>query len=143
MIYKTHKHEWKIIITSFLLAYILEQMPLPKQFIYYRPTWLLLILIYWIINTPNNINIGISFIIGIITDLTKYSIIGVHALLYTIICYIILIMHNIYSIQEIWKQICLIGLLSIIVNYIFYILNFFFIFILFIMKYFLIQLVIH
>ncbi|CRK85596.1 Rod shape-determining protein MreD [Candidatus Providencia siddallii] len=77
-----------IIYLSFFIALILQVMPWPEKFDFYKPAWLFLILLYWIIHTPYLVKIWSSFITGIIIDSIDGSIFGVHALSFTIICYL-------------------------------------------------------
>ncbi|MFP3019315.1 MAG: rod shape-determining protein MreD [Arsenophonus sp.] len=120
-----------IIWLSFLIATILEQMPWPKQFIYYKPTWLALILIYWVMSLPHRVNVGIGFFLGILMDLTQGLILGIHALAYTIICYLVSYKHHLIRNMALWQQSIIIAGLSVVINYTIFLVEFLFSFILF------------
>ncbi|AMA64999.1 Rod shape-determining protein MreD [Candidatus Arsenophonus lipoptenae] len=109
-----------IIWLSFFIMIILEQMPWPEQFIYYRPTWLLLILIYWVIALPHRISVGTGFFLGILMDLIQGSTLSGHILAYSIICYVISYKYQILRNMELWQQSFLISGLSLLMNLIIY-----------------------
>ncbi|MGP1871556.1 MAG: rod shape-determining protein MreD [Arsenophonus sp.] len=131
--YHGSNKQW-IIWLSFLIAIILEQMPWPEQFIYYRPMWLLLILIYWVMALPHRISIGTGFFLGILIDIIQGSTFGVNALAYSIICYLISCKHNLIRNIPLWKQSIVVSGLSVFMNFIIFSAEFFSSVILFHMK---------
>ncbi|MFP3014659.1 MAG: rod shape-determining protein MreD [Arsenophonus sp.] len=120
-----------IIWLSFLIAIILEQMPWPEQFIYYRPTWLILILVYWVMALPHRVSVGTGFFLGILIDLIQGSALSVHGLPYSIICYLISCKYHILRNITLYQQSLVIAALSIIMNFIIFWAEFFSSFILF------------
>jgi rod shape-determining protein MreD len=73
-----------IFFTLFLgLILIMVPWPLPAL----MPDWLLLILLYWTMARPALVNVGVAWVLGIITDLALGSALGSHALIYTVMVY--------------------------------------------------------
>ncbi|MGP1924811.1 MAG: rod shape-determining protein MreD [Arsenophonus sp. NEOnobi-MAG3] len=114
-----------IICLSFLIAIILEQVPWPEQFIYYRPTWLGLILIYWVMALPHRVSVGTGFFFGILTDLIQGLALGVHALAYSMLCYLVSYKHHLLRNMALWQQSLVIAGLSVVMNFTIFLAEFF------------------
>lgn len=96
--------QWLSLISIFVVAFVLELAPWPIEFQHFKPAWLALFLLYWILFTPQKVSIGWGFILGVIWDLILGSVLGVHALALSITTYIIAInqqlLRNISLLQQ-------------------------------------------
>ncbi len=77
---------WGSIISCYLLQ--LAPLPLPLQPL--KPFWLALVLIYWILELPERVPLGLAFILGVAADLLTGELIGEQALRLCILCFIVL-----------------------------------------------------
>jgi rod shape-determining protein MreD len=77
-----------IILISFLLALMLSIMPLPDWAINFRPQWLPLVLIYWVIALPHRVSLGVAWILGFLLDGLYGTVLGEHALALVIVAYV-------------------------------------------------------
>src|SRR4029077_2915539 len=55
--------------------------------------WVLMVLIYWAMMTPYRISVGFAWVLGIIVDLLNGTVLGEHALAYTIVIYFVSKIH--------------------------------------------------
>ncbi|MDP8052072.1 rod shape-determining protein MreD [Pasteurella atlantica] len=78
-----------VLFIIFIIAFILEIMPWPTNLQGFRPAWVVLLTIYWVLALPQKINIGTAFVIGIVWDLVLGSVLGIHALVLSIAIYVI------------------------------------------------------
>lgn len=86
-------HSWFAIFMTFLIALVLALLPMPDWTVWLRPAWVLMVLIYWAMMTPYRVSVGIAWILGIIVDLLNGTVLGEHALAYTIVIYFVSRMH--------------------------------------------------
>ena len=87
-------NDWFIIPATILVAFLLVLLPMPSWTIWLRPDWVLLVLIYWAMFSPDRVNVGIAWMMGIFLDVLKGTLLGEHALALTIVIYIVSRMSN-------------------------------------------------
>ena len=74
---------------SVLLAILLGLLPLPDLIAPLRPYFLGLMLIYWLLETPDRVGMGAAFTIGLIGDLAFGTLLGEQALRLTVLAFIV------------------------------------------------------
>lgn len=99
---------------SFLVALILQILPLPEQIAAFRPDWIVAVLVYWCIALPNRFSIGTAFICGLVLDLLLGSTLGVRALALSLIAYVVSINYIRMRNLSLWQQAVIVGLLVIV-----------------------------
>lgn len=80
---------WYWMPITLLLALLLGLVPLPEVVLAARPYWLGLVLIYWLLETPERAGMGLAFSVGLIGDLAFGSLIGEQALRLVVIAFIV------------------------------------------------------
>ncbi len=108
------KHNRWLIFLTFFIALILEILPLPSWSIWLRPTWTLLVLIYWTLTSPETVGIGSAFIVGILLDLLTGTLLGEHAFVMVIIAYIAIKLHRLIRAFTLLQQTLVVSLLILI-----------------------------
>ena len=63
------KIQKRLIYISFLLAILIDFIPLSGSLFHWLPEFTALMLMYWIINRPQNVDIGTAFILGLLMDI--------------------------------------------------------------------------
>ncbi|NQZ03266.1 MULTISPECIES: rod shape-determining protein MreD [unclassified Idiomarina] len=81
------KHGLLPLVLTYLVAMILMVMPMPASIDVYRPDWVTLVLLYWIIALPHRVSIGTALVLGVLTDILLGSVLGVHALGMVVVSY--------------------------------------------------------
>lgn len=109
---KTHA-SW-VIVLSFLVAYLLAIVPFPVWAMNYRPEWIPMVMIYWVMALPYRVGIGSAFFIGLFLDILEGSILGLNAMALVIIAYVTLSLHQrlrmFSSVQQAGLVLALVGL---------------------------------
>ena len=104
---------WVIVLT-FFIAYLLAIVPFPEWAMNYRPEWVSLVLIYWVMALPYRVGIGSAWVAGLVLDILEGSILGLNALALVLLAYVTLSLHKRLRMFSLFQQsgliVALIGL---------------------------------
>lgn len=72
--------QYAAIVGSLAVASVLNIYPLSAALAWYRPMWLVLVLVFWLLSQPARVGIGAAFAVGLAADLLLDSDLGQQAL---------------------------------------------------------------
>lgn len=98
------------IYLSLLVALLLTVMPMPQQVKLFRPDWALLVVLYWTLALPGRVNILTAFVLGFLTDVLVGTVLGVNALAFSVVTFIVAVNHLKIRNFSVIQQALLIGL---------------------------------
>lgn len=99
---------------TLLIAMMLTILPLPQWAAWYWPAWVFMVLLFWMMAVPHRVGIGAAFISGLLLDLLTGTILGQHALLFTLIAYFFIRFQvPIHSLPA-WQQAILVFIATVI-----------------------------
>ena len=78
-----------VLPVSLLVALLLGLVPLPAGLQPFRPYWLALVLAYWLLEAPDKVGLGVSFMIGLVADLAFGGLLGEQALRLVVLAFIL------------------------------------------------------
>ena len=99
------------IYLSLFVALILTVMPMPQLVKLARPDWVLLVLMYWTMALPQRISVGTAFFSGFIVDVLVGTVLGVNALAFSVVIFIVAQHHLKIRNFSVVQQSLLLGLL--------------------------------
>lgn len=88
------RFSWLAVFLSFVAAAVLEVVNLPNSLSGFRPEWLALTLIYWLLRHPGKVGITTAIIFGLVMDIISGTTLGIHILAYSVTAYLVLSMHQ-------------------------------------------------
>ena len=97
-------HGGGIIIFSLAVALLLTAVPVPDDLRIARPDWVLLVLIYWSMALPHRVGVGTGWLLGLINDALTGTLLGQHALAYSLVIYLTLKLHQRLRLYPLWQQ---------------------------------------
>jgi len=104
----------RYIVISLIIAMALTILPLPESVSSYRPEWVALVLLYWIMALPHRIGINIAWILGISLDVLKGALLGQHALAMVILAFLMLNLSMRIRVYPFWQQSVMVGIILFI-----------------------------
>ncbi len=84
---------WISIFLTILMAAILETLPLPDPLVPFRPQFIALFVIYWLLRHPEKVGIFFAAGVGIVLDLITGSYFGVHMLALGLLGYFVIVLN--------------------------------------------------
>src|SRR5450759_1145938 len=77
----------KLVITSLVVALLINLIPWEGVALLMRPDFLLLMLLYWAVHEPRHIGQGMGFFLALLMDVADSALLGQHALVYVCLLY--------------------------------------------------------
>ena len=74
------------IVVTLVIGLAVNMLPLGR--IVWLPDMLLLLLAFWSLNQPQRVGLGIAFALGLVMDVDRASLLGQHALAYTLLVFV-------------------------------------------------------
>ena len=97
-----------VILLSFFVAMILSLVtipgPLPWEFGFLRPDWVLLVLVYWVIALPHRVGVVTAWVLGLVMDVLLGTLLGQHALIFILVAYIAENLYQRLRMFAVWQQ---------------------------------------
>jgi rod shape-determining protein MreD len=85
-------------------CYLLQLAPLPTPLLPLKPFWLALVLVYWLLELPERVPLGLAFVLGLLGDLVGGELLGEQALRLCILCFIALRFRSRLRFFPVWQQ---------------------------------------
>lgn len=82
------------IFFSFSVAFLFSILALPHSLSYFRPEWVAMVVIYWVIKSPANVGVVVAWAAGLVLDILEGNLLGVNALSLAVVAYLVLAMHQ-------------------------------------------------
>jgi rod shape-determining protein MreD len=114
MIENAMKKRIGLIIFSFIFGMILAVLPLPQWAIWFRPEWVFAILIFWAVVYPQYVGMGVAFCLGLLMDFLSGTLLGQHALSFSVVIYLITQFHPQLKSFPLWQQMAMILMLTLL-----------------------------
>lgn len=97
------RSNWLIVATLFL-ALVLMILPLPSWISWFRPQWVLLVLIFWGLALPNRVGLFAAWGSGLALDVLQNTVLGEHALVFTVVAYFVLRFQTRINFFPFWQK---------------------------------------
>jgi rod shape-determining protein MreD len=81
---------WRRILSTLILAVLLEQLPWSGWMLAIRPDFVLVGLLFWTLHQPARIGFGTAFLLGLLADFQDGVAFGQHAIAYVVGVYLVL-----------------------------------------------------
>ncbi|GAB5415853.1 MAG: rod shape-determining protein MreD [Congregibacter sp.] len=90
---ETAQAYWVILLTLFVAA-VFAVMPLARGLVWWRPEWILLVLIYWTIALPHRLGMLTALCVGFIVDVMEGAAIGQNMLSFALVIILARLMYQ-------------------------------------------------
>jgi rod shape-determining protein MreD len=101
-------------IISIIGAFMLAIMPLPDWAVEFRPDWVTLVLIYWVMAVPSRIGVTVAWLAGLFLDVSYGTLMGQHAIGMVLVIYVIHLQHQRLRVASLLQQAIVIFFLLLI-----------------------------
>ncbi|MDH5182750.1 MAG: rod shape-determining protein MreD, partial [Gammaproteobacteria bacterium] len=83
-----------VIIFSFITALFLTIVPLPEILEPFRPAWVPMVLVYWVMALPTRFGVGLGWLVGLLLDVSTGTLLGQNAMALSLLAFLTLQLHQ-------------------------------------------------
>ena len=104
----------RIGVITLIAAFMLSMMSLPVWLETFRPDWVTLVLIYWVMAMPDSIGVTTAWVAGLMLDVSHGALLGQHALGLVLVIYVIHSQHQRLRVASLLQQALVIFVLLLV-----------------------------
>jgi rod shape-determining protein MreD len=93
-----------VIFVTLTIGVLLTIMPIPEWARPYRPSWYILVLIYWVMALPQRVGVGHAWLLGIAMDVVTGTLLGQHSIGLSIVAFVVHQIHLRLRLFPLWQQ---------------------------------------
>jgi len=93
-----------VVLGTLLVAWLLTILPMPGWAVVLRPQWTALVLIFWVLTLPDRIGVFWSFFVGLMLDVVAGTVLGQHALSFSVMGYLVVELQQRIKLFHFWQQ---------------------------------------
>ena len=83
-----------VIVLSLVFAGVMAIVPIPTWLELWRPDWVALVLVYWVIALPHRVGMVWAWTVGFLLDVLEGTLLGLNAIVLTMMAYIALTLYQ-------------------------------------------------
>ncbi len=111
------------ITLTLIAALCLSLLPMPEWLMWARPSWVLMVLIFWALVVPDQMNVGYAWTAGLLQDILTGTLLGEHALAFTVVVYLVYRLHRRINMYPILQQALSVLIFTLIYQSIIYVIQ--------------------
>jgi len=93
-----------VIGSSLAAAMVFNIIPLPQALESFRPDWVAMVTVYWVMALPNRVGVIFAWFIGLFMDVLNGTLLGIHAISMSLVAYLTLMTYHRLRLFPRWKQ---------------------------------------
>ena len=82
------------IVFTFIAALLVNLLPWSGWWIYVKPDFVALVVLYWCIQQPRKVGFASAWLLGLVMDVAEGSLFGQHALAYSVLAFAGIVLHR-------------------------------------------------
>ena len=82
------KRDYLFFILTVIAAFVLSIFPVPVSWAWFRPNWMMLVLLFWVVVAPEMVAIGWVWLIGLMQDVLLATPLGLHCLCFVFVYFL-------------------------------------------------------
>ena len=105
------------VLIMLLGAVILQLVPVSGEWLFFKPNFLFLVMIAWILYFPDQYGIEFSVLVGVCSDLLFGSTLGYHVFMFAICGLILMFLHRLIVYLQVVHRVILVFILVLLVEF--------------------------
>lgn len=108
------KNKLIVVGLSFVIAIFLTMLPLPNWLNLIRPLWIYMLVVYWFLDVPVGMTLGLAWGIGFILDVLYETPLGLYSLALVFVAYILIKFGGRFTFFSQWQKLLAVLILGVI-----------------------------